>query len=135
MPSFWGALLRLYIRGEHSISLWALNALKAVYARIALNNLVLTKAIERTYEIFIDKDEREGKKNIEILKDKGPEDILILLDNALSRLIITANPNARRAAAQLVSMYEKMEWMNQQRSIWKEKLKDDPRSRVYRVFN
>lgn len=135
LPSFWDALLRLYIRGEHSISLWALNALKAVYARIASNIQLMTEAIERTYEIFLYQDERKSKQMIEILKDNSHEDILILLDNAISRLIITAEPNARRAAAQIVSIYEKMKWMNKQRSIWKEKLKNDPRARVFRVFD
>jgi len=132
-------LIALYITGTHVQSIWALNALKAIYARTATDSELLTRLIEKTYDVFITPHgKKKGQRLIETLKDKKDKDIdpiVNVLDKVIGKLVRAPHPDGRRAAALVLKVFGEMGWINEQRGNWVENLKKDPRARVLSAFN
>ncbi len=136
LPTLWEMLFALYITGTRVQSIWALNALKAIYTRTASNHPLLADITKKTYDVFITSHgKKTGQRLIEVLKDKkdiGP--ILSTLDKVIEKLIQAPHPDGRRAAAMVLNLFTERGWVNKQRSIWIDSLKKDPRARVFSVF-
>jgi hypothetical protein len=139
LPTLWEMLIALYITGTHVQSIWALNALKAIYARTATDSELLTRLIEKTYDVFITPHgKKKGQRLIETLKDKKDKDIdpiVNVLDKVIGKLVRAPHPDGRRAAALVLKVFGEMGWINEQRGNWVENLKKDPRARVLSAFN
>jgi len=136
LPTLWEMLSALYITGTRTQPVWALNALKAIYARTATNTDRLTEIMVRTFNVFITPHgQKKGKRLADILKGKkdvGP--VLDTLDKVIGKLVQTPDPDGRKAAAMVLNLFTEMGWINEQRGKWIEKLKNDPRARVFSVF-
>jgi len=137
LPTIWGMFFALYITGTRAQSIWTLNALKAIYARIVTDTLLLTKVAERTYDVLITPHREKGKRLIETFKGskaKAADPILNALDKVIGKLVQAPLPDGRRAAALVLKVFGEMNWINEQRGNWIENLKKDPRARVFSVL-
>lgn len=136
LPTLWEMLFALLITGTRVQSIWALNALKAIYARTATDSQLLTEITEKTYGVFITPNrKKKDKRMVEILKGKNDIDpILDTLDRIIGKLVQSPYPDGRRAAAMVLNLFTEMGWINEQRGKWIERLKKDPRARVFSVF-
>lgn len=132
----WEMLFDLYIVGKRTQPVWALNALKAIYARTATNTDLLTEIAVKTYNVLITSDEnKKGKRLVEALKGKKGIDLILgTVDKVISKLVQVPVPDSRRAAAMILNQFIGMGWINEQRGKWIENLKNDPRARVSSVF-
>ncbi len=133
LPTLWEMLFALYITGTRVQSIWALNALKAIYTRIASKYQLLADITMKTYYVLITSHgKKTGQRLIKDKKDIGS--ILDTLDKVIEKLIQAPHPDGRRAAAMVLNLYTERGWLNKQRSIWIDNLKKDPRARVFSVF-
>ncbi|NUM33667.1 MAG: hypothetical protein HUU50_03950 [Candidatus Brocadiae bacterium] len=134
LPLMWKAMLKIYIRtNTHEICLAALNAIKAIYARIATNTKILTKGMMCFYSV-LNKQHKQSKDGIFLLAEKKPDIILQILDKSLDFLYKSPNADGRRQCALILSLFKKVGWINEQRKIWLESLEKDVRARVSNVF-
>ncbi|MCP4353882.1 MAG: hypothetical protein GY795_51195 [Desulfobacterales bacterium] len=134
LPLLWGVLLKFYVIGNRDYSSLALNAIKAIYIRFTFDADLLAEGVEKLYYVLIDTDNQERKKIIDLLKNMNCESVLTTLDKTIERLIFIPNPDARKAAALVISLLDKTGLANEQRRTWAEILRNDPRARVFKVF-
>lgn len=136
LSTLWEMLFALYITGTRVQSFWALDAFKAIYARTAGNPQLLADITRKTYDVFITPHgKKKAQRLVEILKDKKDIDpILDILDKVIGKLVQAPHPDGRRAVAMVLNLFTEMDWINEQRSKWMDRLKKDPRARVFSVF-
>jgi len=138
LPTLWEMLFALYITGTHAQSIWTLNALKAIYARTTSDSQLLTRISEKTYDVLITTDKKKGgKRLVDILRHKKDNDvgpILNTLDKVMGKIVQAPHPDGRRAVAMVLNLFTEMGWVNEQRGKWIDRLKKDPRARVFSVF-
>ena len=134
LPLLWTTLLRYYKAEGGSLSSLVLSGIKAAYARVASNASVLAKCVEASLEVLGSGGDKNRKGPTNGFKATGLESILGVLDKATEHLIAAPEPSGRRAAAMFISMCSEMGWMNEERTVWLERLRSDARARVCRVF-
>ena len=136
LPTLWGMLLAVYIIGTPAQSDWALNALKAIYARTATDFRSLAKLTEKAFDVLITPHgKKKDKRLIEILALKNDiNSVLSTTDKVIEKLVHAPYPDGRKAAAMVLNLFAEMGLMNEQRNKWIERLKNDPRARVFSVF-
>jgi len=138
LPTLWQMLFALYITGTRVQSIWALNALKAIYARTASDSELLTRISEKTYDVLITPDgKNKAKRLLNTLRSKqniSVDPILNMFDKIIGKLVQASHPDGRRAVSMVLNLFIEMGWVNEQRGKWIDRLKKDPRTRVSSVF-
>jgi hypothetical protein len=137
LPVLWEMLFALYITGTRVQTVWALNGLKAIYARAVTDYQLLTNIMEKTFNVLITPHAKnKNVRLVDVMKNKKDlKSVLDIFEKVIQKLVSAPYPDGRRAAAEVLNLFIEVGWINEQRAAWIECLKNDPRMRVSSVFN